>query len=42
VYGAGTTPTLVLIDRTGQVAMYHPGAMSYNDLRTAIERVLTN
>jgi len=42
VYGASTTPTLVLIDRTGQVAMYHPGAMSYNDLRTAIERVLTN
>lgn len=42
VYGASTTPTLVLIDRTGQVAMYHPGAMSYNDLRAAIERVLTN
>ena len=42
VYGASTTPTLVLIDRTGQVAMYHPGAMAYNDLRAAIERVLTN
>jgi thiol-disulfide isomerase/thioredoxin len=42
VYGASTTPTLVIIDRTGQVAMYHPGAMSYNDLRAAIERVLTN
>jgi len=42
VYGASTTPTLVLIDRRGQVAMYHPGAMSHNDLRAAIERVLTN
>jgi thiol-disulfide isomerase/thioredoxin len=42
VYGASTTPTLVLIDRTGQVTMYHPGAMSYNDLRAAIEKVLAN
>jgi len=42
VYGASTTPTLVLIDRTGKVAMYYPGAMSYNDLRAAIEKVLAN
>jgi thiol-disulfide isomerase/thioredoxin len=42
VYGASTTPTLVLIDRAGQVVMYHPGAMSYDDLRGAIEKVLTN
>ncbi|HSS96619.1 MAG TPA: TlpA disulfide reductase family protein [Terriglobales bacterium] len=42
VYGSSTTPTLVLIDRTGQVAMYHPGAMSYNDLRTEIEKVIAN
>jgi thioredoxin-related protein len=41
VYGASTTPTLVLIDRTGKVAMYHPGAMSYEDLHAAIEKVLT-
>jgi thiol-disulfide isomerase/thioredoxin len=40
VYGASTTPTLVLIDRNGQVALYHPGAMSYDDLRTAIESVI--
>jgi len=39
-YGASTTPTLVLIDRTGHVALYHPGAMSYDDLRTAIEKVI--
>ena len=39
-YGASTTPTLVLIDRKGRVALYHPGAMSYDDLRAAIERTL--
>ena len=26
LYGASTTPTLVLIDRAGRVALYHPGA----------------
>ncbi len=36
-YGASTTPTIVLLDRAGKVALYHPGAMSYEDLRTAIE-----
>jgi thiol-disulfide isomerase/thioredoxin len=39
-YGASTTPTLVLIDRKGRVAMYHPGFMSYDDLRAAIARAL--
>ncbi len=38
-YGASTTPTLVVVDRAGQVAMYHPGAMSYEELRTAIMKV---
>jgi thiol-disulfide isomerase/thioredoxin len=38
-YGASTTPTLVLVDRAGKVSMYHPGAMSYNDLRDAIQKV---
>jgi thiol-disulfide isomerase/thioredoxin len=41
-YGASTTPTLVLIDRFGKVALYHPGAMSYDDLHAAIEKVLAN
>ena len=27
VYGASTTPTLVLVDRDGKVAWYHPGAL---------------
>ena len=31
-YGASTTPTLVLIDRSGIVRLYHPGAMSYLQL----------
>jgi len=38
VYGASTTPTLVLVNRAGQVAMYHPGAMSYAELRAEIEK----
>jgi thiol-disulfide isomerase/thioredoxin len=37
-YGASTTPTLVILDRAGKVAMYHPGAMSYDDLRAEIEK----
>jgi thiol-disulfide isomerase/thioredoxin len=40
-YGASTTPTLVLIDRQGRVALYHPGLMPYDDLRAAIEKSLS-
>jgi thiol-disulfide isomerase/thioredoxin len=36
-YGASTTPTLVLIDGKGRVALYHPGLMQYDELRAAIE-----
>jgi thiol-disulfide isomerase/thioredoxin len=39
-YGASTTPTLVLLDRTGRVAMYHPGALPYEQLRAEIEKVV--
>lgn len=39
-YGASTTPTLVLLDRAGRVALYHPGAMPYEELRAAIEKVV--
>ncbi len=35
-YGASTTPTLVVLNRAGQVAMYHPGALSYEELRSAV------
>ncbi len=39
-YGASTTPTLVVLNRAGQVAMYHPGALSYDELRSALEKVV--
>lgn len=39
-YGASTTPTLVLLNRSGRVALYHPGLMTYDDLRAAIEKAM--
>lgn len=39
-YGASTTPTLVVLNRAGQVAMYHPGALSYDELHSAIEKAV--
>jgi len=41
-YGASTTPTLVLVDRKSRVTLYHPGLMQYEDLRSAIEKTLSN
>jgi len=37
-YGASTTPTLVVLNRAGQVSTYHPGAMPYEELRAALEK----
>jgi len=37
-YGASTTPTLVVLNRAGQVAMYHPGALPYDELRSAVQK----
>jgi len=39
-YGASTTPTIVLVDRKGRVALYHPGFMPYEDLRATIQRAM--
>jgi thiol-disulfide isomerase/thioredoxin len=39
-YGASTTPTLVLVDRTGIVRLYHPGAMTYEELRPKVEAIV--
>ena len=39
-YGASTTPTLVVLNREGKVAMYHPGALSYEDLRAAVQKAV--
>jgi len=37
-YGCSTTPTLVLIDRSGIVRLYHPGAMTYEELADQVKR----
>jgi thiol-disulfide isomerase/thioredoxin len=42
LYGASTTPTLVLLSRNGNVALYHPGAMAYGDLRSEIDKLLNS
>jgi thiol-disulfide isomerase/thioredoxin len=39
-YGVSTTPTLALLDKHGIVRLYHPGAMTYQELRSAIQGVL--
>jgi thiol-disulfide isomerase/thioredoxin len=39
-YGASTTPTLVLIDSTGVVRLYHPGNLSGPELAARIQAVL--
>jgi thiol-disulfide isomerase/thioredoxin len=36
LWGASTTPTLVLIDRAGRVRLYHPGNLSYQELSPKI------
>jgi len=33
-------PTLVLLDRGGKVAWYHPGAVAYDTLKAEIEKVV--
>jgi thiol-disulfide isomerase/thioredoxin len=40
-YGASTTPTLVIISSKGVVDLYHPGLMSYDELRGAIEQAFS-
>ena len=40
VYGASTTPTIVLIDRAGIVRYYHPGAVTEPELSARIQALL--
>jgi thiol-disulfide isomerase/thioredoxin len=40
VWGSSTTPTLVLIDRGGIVRLYHPGALTYEELLPRIQALL--
>jgi thiol-disulfide isomerase/thioredoxin len=39
-YGVSTTPTLVLIDRSGIVRLYRPGRMTYEELAPRIAELL--
>lgn len=39
-YGVSTTPTLALVNGKGIVTLYHPGLMSYAELRAAIDQTL--
>jgi thiol-disulfide isomerase/thioredoxin len=40
LYGASTTPTLVLIDPSGIVRMYHPGVLSEEELSARIRALI--
>jgi len=40
VYGSSTSPTLVLIDKTGIVRLYNPGKLTAEELRSKIESLL--
>lgn len=39
-WGASTTPTLALIDKQGVVRLYHPGKLTYDELKARIEPLL--
>jgi len=39
-YGASTTPTLVLVGADGRVKLYHPGRMTYEELKQALAAFL--
>lgn len=40
LYGASTTPTLVLVDRQGVVRLYHPGNLTEAELRSRIDALV--
>ena len=39
-YGASSVPTIVLINRAGKVVLYHPGRMTYDELKPKVEAAL--
>jgi thiol-disulfide isomerase/thioredoxin len=41
-YGSTSSPTLVLVDRKGIVRVYHPGAMSYEELERGVRSILAD
>src|SRR5205807_5723028 len=38
-YGASSVPTVVILDRAGKVALYHPGKMTYDELSPRVAAV---
>ena len=40
-YGVSTTPTLVLVDRTGIIRLYHPGQMTLEDLEPHVRALIS-
>ena len=41
-YGVSSTPTIVLVDRTGTIRMYHPGRIAADDLDARIRTLLAS
>jgi thiol-disulfide isomerase/thioredoxin len=39
-YGASSVPTIVLLSRAGNVVLYHPGRMTYDELLPKVEAAL--
>lgn len=39
-YGASSVPTIVLINRAGNVVLYHPGRMTYDELLPKVQAAL--
>ncbi len=39
-YGMDATPTIVLVDRQGKVALYHPGKMTRDELEPYIKKIV--
>lgn len=40
LYGVSTTPTLVLLDRDGKIALYHPGQMTTDELEPLVKSLI--
>jgi thiol-disulfide isomerase/thioredoxin len=39
-YGVSSTPTMVIVDQSGIIRVYHPGRMTEEELETAIQKYL--
>ena len=41
-YGVSSTPTIVVLDRGGRIALYHPGQMTLEELEPVVRRLLAD